>query len=56
MQAGSRHRETGKPELVRTLNGTGLAWGRALVAGLEDYLQADGGSQVPEVLKPYMGG
>ncbi len=56
MQARYRNPETGKPELVHTLNGSGLAVGRALVAVLENYQQADGGIQVPEVLKPYMGG
>ncbi|WP_028356898.1 serine--tRNA ligase [Brackiella oedipodis] len=46
----------GKPELVHTLNGSGLAVGRALVAVLENYQQADGTVKVPEVLQPYMGG
>ena len=48
--------ETGKPELVHTLNGSGLAVGRTLVAVLENYQQADGSIRVPDVLKPYMGG
>ncbi len=46
--------ENGKPELVHTLNGSGLAVGRTLVAVLENYQQADGSVTVPEVLKPYM--
>jgi seryl-tRNA synthetase len=46
----------GKNELVHTLNGSGLAVGRTLVAVLENYQQADGSVRVPEVLKPYMGG
>ena len=46
----------GKNELVHTLNGSGLAVGRALVAVLENYQQADGSISVPEVLRPYMGG
>ncbi|HEY6609634.1 MAG TPA: serine--tRNA ligase [Pseudomonas sp.] len=56
MQARWRNPETGKPELVHTLNGSGLAVGRTLVAVLENYQQADGSVRVPEVLKPYMGG
>ena len=48
--------QQGKPELVHTLNGSGLAVGRALVAVLENYQQADGSVTVPEVLRPYMGG
>ena len=46
----------GKPELVHTLNGSGLAVGRALVAVMENYQQQDGSIRVPDVLKPYMGG
>ena len=46
----------GKTELVHTLNGSGLAVGRTLVAVLENYQQADGSVVVPEVLRPYMGG
>ncbi|MBA3507397.1 MAG: serine--tRNA ligase, partial [Betaproteobacteria bacterium] len=46
----------GKPELVHTLNGSGLAIGRTLVAVLENYQQADGSVDVPEALRPYMGG
>ncbi|TRO22004.1 serine--tRNA ligase [Ectopseudomonas mendocina] len=56
MQARYRNPETNKPELVHTLNGSGLAVGRTLVAVLENYQQADGSIRVPEVLKPYMGG
>jgi seryl-tRNA synthetase len=47
---------TGKPELLHTLNGSGLAVGRTLVAILENYQQADGSIVIPEVLRPYMGG
>jgi seryl-tRNA synthetase len=46
----------GKPELVHTLNGSGLAVGRTLVAVLENYQNADGSVDIPEVLRPYMGG
>lgn len=56
MQARWRNPETGKPEPVHTLNGSGLAVGRALVAVMENYQQADGSIVVPEALKPYMGG
>lgn len=56
LQARWRNPETGKPELVHTLNGSGLAVGRTLVAVLENYQQADGSVRVPEALKPYMGG
>jgi seryl-tRNA synthetase len=49
-------RGTGKPELVHTLNGSGLAVGRTLVAVLENYQQADGSIRVPDALVPYMGG
>ena len=55
MQARFRNAQ-GKPELVHTLNGSGLAVGRTLVAILENYQQADGSVKVPEVLRPYMGG
>ena len=54
MQARWRNPETGKPELVHTLNGSGLAVGRTLVAVLENYQQADGSIVVPEALRPYM--
>ncbi|MGI4839594.1 MAG: serine--tRNA ligase [Janthinobacterium lividum] len=56
MQARWRNPETGKPELVHTLNGSGLAVGRTLVAVLENYQQADGTIRIPQVLKPYMAG
>jgi len=56
MQARFRSPATGKPELVHTLNGSGVAVGRALVAVLENYQEADGSVRVPEVLRPYMGG
>ena len=56
MQARWRNPQTGKPELVHTLNGSGLAVGRTLVAVLENYQEADGRVQVPQVLQPYMGG
>ncbi|HEX7988312.1 MAG TPA: serine--tRNA ligase [Duganella sp.] len=55
MQARFRNAQ-GKPELVHTLNGSGLAVGRTLVAVLENYQQADGSVEIPEVLRPYMGG
>ncbi|SEI56896.1 seryl-tRNA synthetase [Allopseudospirillum japonicum] len=56
MQARFRNPETGKPELVHTLNGSGLAVGRTLLAILENYQQADGSVLIPEALHPYMGG
>ena len=56
MQARWRNPDTGKPEPVRTLNGSGIAVGRALVAVLENYQQADGSVLVPPVLRPYLGG
>ncbi len=56
MQARWRNPDTGKPELVHTLNGSGLAVGRTLVAVMENYQQADGSIDVPVVLRPYMGG
>jgi seryl-tRNA synthetase len=55
MQARWRNPETGKPEPVHTLNGSGLAVGRTLVAVLENYQQADGSVVVPDALRPYMG-
>ncbi len=55
MQARYRDKDS-KPELLHTLNGSGLAVGRTLVAILENYQQADGSIVIPEVLKPYMGG
>jgi len=56
MLARWRNPETGKPELVHTLNGSGLAVGRTLIAVMENYQQRDGTIRVPEVLQPYMGG
>jgi len=56
MQARWRNPETGKPELLHTLNGSGLAIGRTLVAILENFQHADGSVTIPEVLRPYMGG
>lgn len=56
MQARFRNPESGKPELVHTLNGSGLAVGRTLVAVIENYQQADGSIRVPQALIPYMGG
>ncbi len=56
MQARWRNPETGKPELVHTLNGSGLAVGRTLVAVLENYQNADGSITVPEILRPYLRG
>ncbi|MDR7050937.1 seryl-tRNA synthetase [Duganella sp. 3397] len=55
MQARFRNAQ-GKPEMVHTLNGSGLAVGRTLVAVLENYQQADGSVEIPAVLRPYMGG
>jgi seryl-tRNA synthetase len=55
LQARFRNAQ-GKPELVHTLNGSGLAVGRTLVAVLENYQNADGSVTIPEVLRPYMGG
>jgi seryl-tRNA synthetase len=56
MQARWRNPDTGKPEPVHTLNGSGIAVGRALVAILENYQQADGSVAVPQALRAYMGG
>jgi len=56
MQARWRNPETGKPELLHTLNGSGLAVGRTLVAVLENYQQADGSVRIPEALGSYLGG
>ena len=55
MQARYRN-EKGKPELAHTLNGSGLAVGRTLVAVLENYQNADGSITIPAALRPYMGG
>ncbi len=56
MQARWRNPATGKPELVHTLNGSGVAVGRALIAVMENGQEADGSITVPAVLRPYMGG
>jgi seryl-tRNA synthetase len=56
LQARWRNPETGKPELLHTINGSGLAVGRTLVAVLENYQNADGRIVIPEVLRPYLGG
>ncbi|AXI83795.1 serine--tRNA ligase [Xylella taiwanensis] len=56
MQARWRNPVTGKPELVHTLNGSGVAVGRAMIAVMENYQNADGSIEVPEVLRPYMNG
>ena len=56
MLARYRDPATGKPALVHTLNGSGVAAGRALVAVMENYQRADGSIAVPDVLQPYMGG
>ena len=56
MRARCRNPDTGKPELLHTLNGSGVAAGRALVAIMENYQRVDGSVRVPDVLVPYMGG
>jgi seryl-tRNA synthetase len=56
MQARWRNPGTGKPEPVHTLNGSGVAVGRALIAVLENYQREDGSVEVPKALRPYMGG
>ena len=56
LQARWRNPETGKPELVHTLNGSGLAAGRTLIAVMENYQDAQGRIHIPEALLPYMGG
>jgi seryl-tRNA synthetase len=56
MKARWRNPDTGRPELVHTLNGSGLAVGRTLIAVMENYQQQDGSILVPDVLQPYMGG
>jgi len=56
MQARFRNPATGKPELLHTLNGSGVAVGRALIAVMENYQNADGSITVPEVLRSYLGG
>jgi len=56
MGARRRNPDTGKPELIHTLNGSGVAAGRALIAIMENYQQPDGSIRVPEALQPYMAG
>ncbi|MBT2145147.1 MULTISPECIES: serine--tRNA ligase [unclassified Rhodanobacter] len=56
LQARVRNADTGKPELVHTLNGSGLAIGRTLIAVMENYQNADGSIDVPDALRPYMAG
>ncbi len=55
MHARFRNSESGRPELVHTLNGSGLAVGRTMVAVLENYQDGDGNVHVPDALRPYMG-
>jgi len=56
LKARRRNPDTGKPELIHTLNGSGVAAGRALIAVMENYQEADGSIRIPDVLLPYMGG
>jgi seryl-tRNA synthetase len=56
MKARRRNPETGQPELIHTLNGSGVAAGRALIAVMENYQNDDGSIRVPKALQPYMGG
>ncbi len=56
MQARWRNPDTGRPELLHSLNGSGVAAGRALIAIMENYQQSDGSIRIPEVLLPYMAG
>ena len=56
MKARRRNPETGKPELIHTLNGSCVAAGRALIAVMENYQQEDGSIRIPAALQPYMGG
>jgi seryl-tRNA synthetase len=56
LQARYRHPETRKPELLHTVNGSGLAVGRALVAVMENYQDGDGRIHIPDALTNYMGG
>ncbi|MEL6367814.1 MAG: aminoacyl--tRNA ligase-related protein, partial [Pseudomonadota bacterium] len=56
MQARYRAEPKSKPQLVHTLNGSGVAAGRALFAVLENYQQADGSIVIPDALRPFMGG
>jgi seryl-tRNA synthetase len=56
MQARWRNPDSGKPEMLHTLNGSGLAVGRTLIAVLENGQRADGSVRIPDALRPYMGG
>jgi seryl-tRNA synthetase len=56
LQARWRNPETERPEMLHTLNGSGLAVGRTLVAVLENYQEEDGGIRIPEALRPYLSG
>ena len=56
MRARWRNPETGKPELIHTVNGSGLAVGRTLIAIVENYQMADGSIHLPQVLHSYMNG
>jgi seryl-tRNA synthetase len=56
MQARWRNPATGKPEPLHTLNGSGLAVGRTLVAVVENYQRGDGSIEIPQALRRYMGG
>ena len=56
MQARWRNPETGKPEMVHTLNGSGLAVGRTLVAIMENFQEESGHIRIPDALRPYMNG
>ena len=56
LMARWRNPETGKPELLHTLNGSGLAVGRTLIALIENYQRADGAIDIPQALRPYLGG
>jgi seryl-tRNA synthetase len=56
MKARHRNPDSGKPELIHTLNGSGVAAGRALIAVMENYQNEDGSIRIPTALQPYMGG
>jgi seryl-tRNA synthetase len=56
MNARYRPKDSKQPRLVHTLNGSGVAVGRALIAVLENYQEEDGSVRIPDALKPYMGG
>jgi seryl-tRNA synthetase len=56
MNARYRPKDAKQPRFVHTLNGSGVAVGRALIAVMENYQEADGSIRVPDALKPYMGG